>query len=306
MRVLTFSLWRTEALWIHGVLQFFIWTLAISAFLYTWCRLLQKKRMNQSIESIDTSTSVLQFETRKTRDQPAFTTIVISFLICGIATACSITTWSVISQHEFDSALSSAKWNAIVPDPRATPVFIMVVAQMRSGSTEFVRDIAQVADIGNLGEIFNRGWNPPLTGPAIDRIEQYNRTLVFKVFDGHVSKQELTRLTRDVRICPVIVQRLNETARYCSYKNAVKSGEWLNTHARRKPCHLEESDSKQMHDFIRRAQASRVWYYDTIPNAMHNRRHIWFTDYDLFNARNDTIQSVIRFCIHSQSFGSLL
>jgi hypothetical protein len=48
-----------------------------------------------------------------------------------------------------------------------------------------------------------------------------------KIFDNHLSRANVVALVRDPRICPVLLERTNKTAQWCSLQNAHLRHDWF-------------------------------------------------------------------------------
>lgn len=93
---------------------------------------------------------------------------------------------------------------------------IVLWSAMRSGSTEFARDIAQNNQLRYADELLNRGlskYNPKLLNTS-------NTRLVFKLFAEHDY-----HLLQGKPCCTVVLER-SPSQRWCSLRRARRTGDW--------------------------------------------------------------------------------
>ena len=113
---------------------------------------------------------------------------------------------------------------------------------MRSGTTELSGELAANVPGGtrltDLGEIFNPGPERNRPGTA-SREEQLmdpvgylwrhlpsNTSAVWKHMNGHLPDAQLLSLLRDPAVCPIVIERNNITAQFCSLIYAGLNNDW--------------------------------------------------------------------------------
>lgn len=161
-------------------------------------------------------------------------------------------------------------------------MYVVVWSAMRSGSTEFARDLAREMKLRYTGEPFNF----PLPGTsrlyAKTNPNEFLRTLssgagggvVMKVFPGHIR----SRLPHH---CAVVLERRNVYARWCSLMHARRSGDW--TGRVRHNC-----TAKPPPHFVVEHQR---WY-----NRVRDAGHIYITFDDIVYKRQATLRRVATYC----------
>jgi len=151
---------------------------------------------------------------------------------------------------------------------------------MRSGSSEFARDLAHAFGWRNAGEPFNFppwGVRTSKDSPVrfLDELAQ-GRRLVFKLFIGHTRRPLPDH-------CAVVLERTNVRARWCSLLHAQKSHDW--TGRVRHNC----TDYSPPTRFV--AQHAK-WYRQ----VRSRRKHLYLTFDDIVNRRNESLCRVRTFC----------
>ena len=153
-------------------------------------------------------------------------------------------------------------------------VHVVLWSAMRSGSTEFAKDLARVHNWKYADEPFNpklsvrKRWR----GDEESLLEKLSggKRLVFKLFPGHSPPH--------VPICKVVLERKPEQ-RWCSLVHARRTGEW--TGRVRRNCSMKPPPAfKTSH---------RIWFSAATPD-------IRLTFEDIVFRRNESLARVGREC----------
>ena len=150
---------------------------------------------------------------------------------------------------------------------------VILWSAMRSGSTEFARDISRTYHLLDVHEPFNPRLH---SSPRNLQVLSHAHTpCVFKVFPGH-SQRKLPKH------CAIVLERRNVNARWCSLRRARRSRDW---------------SGRVRHNCTPRApswfvHAHQKWYVrlQRIP------RHLYLTFEDVVFRRNESLRRVGTHC----------
>ena len=127
-------------------------------------------------------------------------------------------------------------------EPSVHPVLMPIISMQRSGSTELSRDLAKSVPAGyrlsDLDEIFNPGTPSNREGTA-QRSEQLadpvrflkrrlpaNTSGVYKIGTESLPSTQLRAMLREPSACPIVIERGNLSARFCSLVFAKETRDW--------------------------------------------------------------------------------
>ena len=204
----------------------------------------------------------------------------------------------------------------LLADPRVQPILIPIFTMQRSGSTELLADLALSSPLplNNAGESFT--LLPLQSDPVphwLRAAVPANSSAVFKVFSS-APREHIRSLLRERTICPVILERTNVTARFCSLLAAVGTGDWTGHHhhdnsgARRHPpcdpalvasASLAAAGGARSLAAFRQQQAS---WFEWITLALHHAGipFLKLTFDTVISDRPRALDAVLRFCgLHS-------
>ncbi len=180
--------------------------------------------------------------------------------------------------------------------PPAQAVLIPILGMMRSGTTELSAELstsaprnARLIDLGEIfngGPSYNREGTPHRTRQLKDPVGFLRNELppntgaVWKQMNGHLPDAQLLTLLRDPAVCPIVVERNNITAQFCSWVHAGRTGDWtghlsktgIRTHI---PCDLRLGEARYGLQGIGRGGSVRSNFAQFI--AEHQHWYSWIT-----------------------------
>ena len=112
--------------------------------------------------------------------------------------------------------------------------YVAILSLMRSGSSEFTRDLSVTYNWTDVGEPFN--FHPknvksskanPVTflADVARQRASHPHPLVFKLFAGHTTRSGLRSLANN-DVCPIVLERTSIASRWCSLLKARQTHDW--------------------------------------------------------------------------------